>query len=195
VQAATFYPFDITVFDLVTFNESWGRWGIGVDALLPTGGDSRGADQWAAGPAVGFVASPSRAVIFGVFNQNLFRFAGDQDLGQADIDISTIQPIFNYNFGGGWSAGFSEMQIAYDWNEGKFTSLPLGIDLETAQIRRPAGQVQRAVRARFLRRRPDRERYGARLGQVPVRDTVGEQRVTGVRHLRRAHQRDSVERR
>lgn len=31
---------DTTIFDLVTFNQSWGRWGAGVVALLPSGGKS-----------------------------------------------------------------------------------------------------------------------------------------------------------
>jgi Protein of unknown function (DUF2950) len=47
---------DATVFDLMVFNASWGRWGFGPVALLPTGGEDRGADKWAAGPAVGFTA-------------------------------------------------------------------------------------------------------------------------------------------
>lgn len=118
---------DITVFDLVTFDESWGRWGVGAVALLPTGGSDGGADQWAAGPAIGFVAHPAPGLLAGVFNQNLFHIGGDQALGQADVNISNIQPILNYQLGGGWSVGTSEMNIIYDWDAGEFTSLPLGI--------------------------------------------------------------------
>jgi hypothetical protein len=38
---------DTTLFDLVVFNVSWGRWGIGAVALLPTGGEDSGADSGA----------------------------------------------------------------------------------------------------------------------------------------------------
>lgn len=47
---------DITVFDLATFNQSWGRWGTGLVALIPTGGKNRGAEKWGLGPAIGFTA-------------------------------------------------------------------------------------------------------------------------------------------
>lgn len=30
---------DITVFDLVVFDQAWGRWGVGVSGTLPSGGD------------------------------------------------------------------------------------------------------------------------------------------------------------
>ncbi len=120
---------DISVFDLVVFNESWGRWGVGAVALLPTGGDTRGGDQWALGPAFGFTARPAPGWLAGIFNQNLFRIAGEQALGQADVNISSFQPILSHSRGGGWSAGLSEMQIVYDWDAAEFTSLPLGISL------------------------------------------------------------------
>jgi hypothetical protein len=120
---------DITVFNLMTFEESWGRWGAGAVALLPTGGQWRGSDQWAVGPAFGFTARPSDDFLFGLFNQNLFHVGGEQALGQADVNVSTFQPILNHKLGHGWSIGFSEMQIAYDWEDGRFSSLPLGVQL------------------------------------------------------------------
>ena len=36
---------DITLFDLVVFNQSWGRWGIGPVMLIPSGGEDRGAEK------------------------------------------------------------------------------------------------------------------------------------------------------
>ncbi|OCP35774.1 hypothetical protein [Ensifer sp. LC163] len=124
---------DITIFDLMVFNENWGRWGVGAVALLPTGGDHRGADQWALGPALGFTAPVSDDLLVGLFNQNLFHIGGDQALGQADVNVSTFQPILSHKLGGGWSVGFSEMQIAYDWEDGRFSSLPLGIQVSKLQ--------------------------------------------------------------
>ena len=63
---------DLVLFDLIVFNESWGRWGVGPVLLFPTAtNDALGADKWAAGPAAGFVAR-SRKLLWGLFNQNLF---------------------------------------------------------------------------------------------------------------------------
>ena len=114
---------DITLFDLVVFNETWGRWGLGPVALIPTGGSDRGTEKWAMGPAIGFTARQDK-LLWGLFNQNLFSFAGDSD--RQDVNVSTIQPILNYGLGDGWSVGCSEMLFAYDWQADHWSSLPLG---------------------------------------------------------------------
>ena len=105
---------DSTVFDLVVFNESWGRWGVGAVALLPTGGEDSGAGQWGVGPAIGFTAK-SGPVLWGLFNQNVFthrrrrRPAGSQHLGPS------ANP-HDVKLGNGWTAGLSEMSFTYDWD-------------------------------------------------------------------------------
>jgi len=114
------------VFDLMVFNASWGRWGFGPVALLPTGGDDRGAEKWAAGPAVGFTAR-SGNLLWGLFNQNLFTFAGDKN--RTDVNVSVLQPIFNYKLGHGWTVGVSEMTFSWDWEADRWSSLPLGVQL------------------------------------------------------------------
>jgi hypothetical protein len=117
---------DMTVFDLVVFSESWGRWGVGAVGLLPTGGSASGAEKWGIGPAVGFTARNGK-LLWGAFNQNIFTIAGDPD--KPDVNVSLIQPILSYSLGDGWSVGLSEMSFAYDWDEGGFTSLPLGVNV------------------------------------------------------------------
>jgi hypothetical protein len=99
---------DMTVFDLVAFDQPWGRWGAGAVMLLPIGSDGLSADKWAIGPAVGFTARQP-GLLWGLFNQNLFSFAGS---GQRDVNISTIQPIFNIALPDKWSVGTSEMNLA-----------------------------------------------------------------------------------
>jgi hypothetical protein len=37
---------DSTVFDLMTYDAKWGRWGVGAVGLVPTGGEKRGAEKW-----------------------------------------------------------------------------------------------------------------------------------------------------
>ena len=116
---------DSVLFDLIVFNQSWGRWGVGPVLLLPTATDSAlGAQKWAAGPALGFVArQPS--FMWGLFNQNLFSFASN---GRRDeVKLSILQPILNYSLPHKWSIGASEMNITYDWNQGVWSNLPLGV--------------------------------------------------------------------
>ena len=117
---------DIILFDMAVFDQSWGRFGVGLVALLPTGGSERGAEKWGLGPALGFVAQQEN-FLWGLFNQNVFSIAGEDR--RSDVNISTLQPIFNYKLGGGWSAGFSEMQITYDWEQHRWSSLPLGFGI------------------------------------------------------------------
>lgn len=117
---------DMTLFDLMVFNQSWGRWGIGPVALLPTGGSSRGAEQWALGPAVGFTARQDK-LLYGVFNQNLFTYAGDDH--RNPVNASVLQPILNYGLGHGWAVGCSEMTCTYDYEDGRWASLPLGASI------------------------------------------------------------------
>ena len=117
---------DATLFDLMVFERAWGRIGVGIVGLVPTGGSQRGAEQWGLGPAVGFVAR-QEGYLFGVFNQNIFTVAGEDERG--DINISSIQPIANYRLGSGWSLGFSEMRITYDWEGSRWSNLPLGFGI------------------------------------------------------------------
>jgi len=118
---------DLALFDLIVFNQSWGRWGIGPVMLMPTATDSQlGARKWAIGPAVGFVAR-SEKLMWGIFNQNLFTFAGDKD--REDVNVSILQPIMNVSLPDKWSIGLSEMNITYDWEKSDWTALPLGMKL------------------------------------------------------------------
>jgi hypothetical protein len=118
---------DLVLFDLIVFNESWGRWGVGPVMMFPTAtNDSLGADKWAAGPAAGFVAR-SQKLLWGVFSQNLFTYAGDGR--REDVNVSIIQPILNYALPDHWSIGTSEMNITYDWEKDDWVAIPVGVKL------------------------------------------------------------------
>ena len=121
---------DSTVFDLVTFARPWGRFGVGAVALLPTGSDELSAGQFALGPAAGFTVQQGR-ILWGAFNQNVFTIAGDED--KPEVNSSSLQPILNVGLGNDWSTGLSDMSFAYDWDEGDWTSLPLGVKVATLQ--------------------------------------------------------------
>jgi len=116
---------DSVLFDLIVFNRSWGRFGVGPVLLFPTAtDDALGAEKWAAGPALGFVARRP-AFIWGLFNQNLISFAGNAD--RDEMQLSILQPILNYSLPKKWSVGVAEMNVTYDWDKGGWTNLPLGL--------------------------------------------------------------------
>lgn len=117
---------DTVVFDLVTFNRSWGRFGVGAVGLIPTGAEGLSAEKWGLGPAVGFTAK-SGNLLWGLFNQNVFSFAGNDDM--PDVNTSIFQPIATVGLGNGWSTGLSEMSFTYDWDRNAWVSLPLGVKL------------------------------------------------------------------
>lgn len=125
---------DATLFNLAAFDRSWGRFGVGVVALLPTGASGISAEKWGLGPAMGFVARPKWGLA-GVFNQNIFTVAGDDD--RPDVSLSTLQPILSYSLGQGWSIGTSDMTVVYDWNRSEFTSIPVG--LKVSKFTKPGG--------------------------------------------------------
>lgn len=116
---------DLTLFDLIKFEESWGRWGVGPVMLIPTAtDDALGSEKWGIGPAVGFAAR-TPGLLWGLFNQNIFSFAGDDD--REDVNISILQPLLNIKLPNKWSIGVSEMNITYDWEKSAWSSLPLGM--------------------------------------------------------------------
>lgn len=116
---------DTVLFDLVVFEEAWGRWGLGPVMLFPTAtDDALGAEQWAIGPAVGFTARQPW-LLWGLFNQNLFSFAGNGD--REDVNLSILQPLLNVSLPDKWSVGASEMNVTYDWTKGAWVNLPLGM--------------------------------------------------------------------
>ena len=116
---------DMTLFALAAFDASWGRWGAGAVVLIPIGADGLSADKWAIGPAIGFTARQP-GLLWGLFNQNLFSFAGD---GPQDVNVSLLQPIVNYSLPNKWSIGSSDMTMTYDWERSAWTYLPLGVKL------------------------------------------------------------------
>jgi len=112
---------DTTIFDLVVFDQSWGRWGVGVSGTLPTGSESFTTDKWTAGPAVGFVNSSNKPINFGLFLQSFFSFAGK---GSApDVGILNFQPIFSYQLGGGRSLSLGNSALVYDTEKSRWASL------------------------------------------------------------------------
>jgi len=109
---------DVTVFDLVVFNQTWGRWGVGAVATLAGSDDA--PDDFVLGPAIGGVYQYSKKLNLGLFNQNVFG---------GDTAISQLQPIIAYQLGNGWSLSGGDLQWTYDWERSRWLSLPIGFQL------------------------------------------------------------------
>lgn len=115
---------DLTVFDLMTFDRAWGRFGVGVSGTIPTGAEGLTLDQWTAGPALGFVNSSTKRVNWGLFAQTFFSYAGDADA--SDVGLVNIQPVFSYQLGKGRSLSVGNSAFVYDTENSRWSSLMLG---------------------------------------------------------------------
>jgi len=117
---------DMQVFNLTVFGAPWGRWGLGLAGSLPTGRDGLSSEQWALGPAAGFVNSSSRAYNFGLFAQTFFSVAGDE--ARPDVGVVNLQPIFSWQLGGGRSLSLGNSAFIYDTTKSRWASLALGVN-------------------------------------------------------------------
>ena len=117
---------DITVFDLMTFDRSWGRFGVGLTASLPTGASKLTGDKWTAGPALGFVNSSVKKINWGLFMQSFFSFAGDDNA--AKVGLANFQPIASYQLGKGRSLSLGNSALIYDFEQSRWASLQMGLN-------------------------------------------------------------------
>lgn len=117
---------DTTIFDLMVFNQPWGRWGVGLSGTLPTGQDGLTTGKWTLGPAVGFVNSSDKQINWGLFAQTFFSFAGASSA--PDVGLINLQPIFSYQLGGGRSLSLGNSALVYDTEKARWTSLNLGVN-------------------------------------------------------------------
>jgi hypothetical protein len=86
-------------------------WGIGPVLQVPsaTNGRKLGTEKWSAGPGVVVLTQPGKWVI-GALANNIWSFAGDSD--RDNVNLMTIQPFVNYNFGKGWYVSSSPIITA-----------------------------------------------------------------------------------
>jgi hypothetical protein len=130
---------DVTVFDLMTFDQPWGRLGVGLAGTLPVGERGLTFDKWTAGPAIGFVNSSNKTYNWGLFAQSFFSFAGESSA--PDVGIVNIQPIFSYRLGKGRSLSLGNSAFNYDTERSRWTSLLLGVNY--GQVMKWAGKTWR----------------------------------------------------
>ncbi len=108
----------LSFFNLMVFNQDWGRWGLGPMMSIDTTGDL--PDGFSVGPAAGFVWQIDKKLNLGLFTQNVF---------WSDTALTNIQPVIAYQLGGGWSLSAGDLQFSYDWEHSRWLSIPVGIQL------------------------------------------------------------------
>ena len=117
---------DTGIFDLVTFNQDWGRWGAGISGTVPTGANGLSTEKWTAGPALGFVDSSAKMLNWGLFAQSYFSFAGSDSA--PDVRLLNLQPILGYQLGEGRSISLGNSALVYDFEKSRWSSLMTSIN-------------------------------------------------------------------
>jgi len=112
---------DTTIFDLVVFDQSWGRWGVGVSGTLPTGQRELHDRQMDGRPSRRLRQLVEQAhQLWPVLAVVLF-VCGKGSV--PDVGILNFQPIFSYQLGGGRSLSLGNSALVYDTEKSRWASL------------------------------------------------------------------------
>jgi hypothetical protein len=99
------------------------RWAAGVDFKFPTGSGATGSGKWSVGPSLGYTYAVNRWSL-GLYTQSFFSYAGNG--ARAPVAQTQLIPTVQYALAGGWNVGNSEMKYTYDYESGKFVTIPVG---------------------------------------------------------------------
>ena len=88
----------------------------GIISSLPTGEDELTSDRWTLGPEF-LYGKITEKYVAAIFPNHQWDVGGS---GDKDISLTTIQPIYTYLPGGGWSVGTGP-SITYDWESEEWT--------------------------------------------------------------------------
>lgn len=117
---------DITLFDLFSIEESWGRWGAGLTFVFPTASSEiLGQGKWQTGPAAAVMFTGIQNLIMGAVFQNQISFAGNSS--REDVNTLFITPTITWNFPDGWFAGYSDFDWTFNWRNDGEATIPLGL--------------------------------------------------------------------
>jgi hypothetical protein len=121
---------DLTVFDLASIKQGWGRWGVGPILVLPTAtGDTLGAGKFSVGPAAGFIYTGVENLTAGAILQNPISVTGSRS--HPNVNQLIVSPTLTYNMPHGWFAGLSDFNWTFDWtaDAGDVPLVPLGLQV------------------------------------------------------------------
>ncbi len=106
----------VTILDLIVHEADWGRWGVGPVFELTPGG----SDTFQLGPAFGAVSKDKNWSV-GFLTQNFFA---------DEVAETRFQPILAYKFDDRWAVGVGEFEFRYNWEDGRWTQVPLGVEVD-----------------------------------------------------------------
>jgi hypothetical protein len=119
---------DTAVLDVVVFDASFGRWGVGPVLSIPTATDEGlGTGKWSLGPALVGISKVG-SLQFGVLGTWMGSIAGDRD--RDNVSVLSLQPFASYGLGDGWSVGLSELVYSYDFEQDRWAAAPFGGRIE-----------------------------------------------------------------
>lgn len=110
---------EVTLFDLVVFQESWGRWGVGPSIGLNPASSS-GECTCLAGPAAAFSIKNEHWTL---------AFLMQNYLGGNESETE-LQPILVYKFNERFAVSNGEQKFEYNWYDGSWVQVPLGFQVE-----------------------------------------------------------------
>ena len=115
---------DLSVSWLAGFGGAESRWAAGASFKFPTGSGDLGSGKWSAGPALGYTHEAGRWTL-GIYTATYLSYAGTGS--RPPLAQTQVTPSISFAFARGWSVGNSDMQYTYDYHQGEFTNLPVGV--------------------------------------------------------------------
>jgi hypothetical protein len=121
---------DLSLFDLVTIKQSWGRLGVGPYLVVPTATrNTLGAGKVQLGPSLGLIYTGIENLVAGAVLQNPISFAGQKS--RPTVNQLIVSPTLTYNLPEGWFAGLTDYSWTFNWRaSGSDVPLvPLGLQI------------------------------------------------------------------
>jgi hypothetical protein len=117
---------DLQVFDLLTFKQSWGRWGVGPALVFPTASANQlGAGKYQAGPSFALIYTGIKNLTAGAVIQNPISYAGSPN--RPNVNNMLITPTLTFNLNDGWFVGMSDYNWSFNWENGGALTFPIGV--------------------------------------------------------------------
>jgi len=97
--------------------------GFGYNLTVPTAGsnDFTGSGKWSLGPGLVYFNLQTPGFQWGLLNYSSFSFAS-QNTDRSHVSSTSIQPIANWHFDGGWYAGLPDIPQTYNFKTEHWTT-------------------------------------------------------------------------